>query len=395
MAFEKHEVAILALMFDKKELLNEIDEDLFEDPKVRDMFSLMKEYQKINGDLSTRNLSLRLDRDYDRHMQSLRKYLRDMPDESLILKMLGNKIVKRRILEIVPQLSNLELDDYEDLKKDILKAEALQSSESGLSFKKFKPESYGRGEGGMESYPHFLKGVKVYPGEIGIIEALPKDGKTTALVNLGALFLLHGHVVYHWSLEIPNRDPNYQVFTRYAARILGKDMNEIRGKDIQTAIKRVRLLGGDLVVKDDPYVTLKDVRGWAVKGRPTVLIIDYADLIISQTKTKEGRFQIREIYMALRNLAKEVNIPLITASQSDIKGKKTNLIGIENLEEAKIVKAGLCSWIVSLNQTPEEKEDGLMRAFIVLSTHGAKSPLRKCEVDFSKQLIKEIRREED
>ncbi|MDP1907228.1 MAG: hypothetical protein Q8K85_02930, partial [Hyphomicrobium sp.] len=125
MAFEKHEVAILALMFDKKDLINEVDVDLFEDPKVRDMFLLMQEYKEANGELSTRNLSVRLDKDYEKHMQSLRKYLREPPDESLILKMIANKIVKRRILEIVPQLSNLELDDFESLKRDIIKAESL------------------------------------------------------------------------------------------------------------------------------------------------------------------------------------------------------------------------------------------------------------------------------
>lgn len=395
MAFEKHELAILALMFKKRELLNEIDIELFEDPKVRDIFSLMRDCNQTNGSLTTRNISLRLDKNYDRHLQNLRRYLRDMPDEDLLLKMLGNKLLKRRILEIVPQLSNLELEDYEELKRAIIKAESLRATEAGLSFRRFQPDDYRKGDVGAEHYPHFLQGVKMFPGEIGIIEALPKQGKTTALVNLGVLYLLHGHRVYHWSLEIPNRKPNYQVFTRYSARLLGKDMNEIDSKDIEKAIKRMRALGGDLVVKDDPYVTLKDVRGWAVKGKPTVLIIDYADLIVSQTKTKEGRFQIREIYMSLRNLAKELNIPLITASQSDIKGRKKSLIDIENLEEAKIVKAGMCSWIVSLNQTPEEQEEGLMRCFVALSTHGVKTPLRKCEVDFSKQLIKEIRKGEN
>lgn len=380
------EITILGLLLKKPELLGEIEEDLFEDFKNKEMFNLIKShYLERSTPMSTRELSLTLGHEYEDSLSKLRKALRDPPDEKSVLKVLGNKIVKKSVLDIVPPLSKLRVDNYDLLKESIYKAESLDLINLGTSLKDYFYNEYREDSPLEEEFPTFLSGVYLYKGEIGVIEAPPKKGKTTSLVNISSILLVNGFKVFHWSLEIPKN----QLFKRYCYRLLGD-----RKLEYEKVIKRLHSFGGELQVRDDPYCSFREIRKWVIKGKPDVLIVDYADLVIPTAKSKEGRFGIRETYLALRNLAKEFNIPVWTASQTDVKGAKKMIIGMEDLEEAKIVKAGISSLIISINQTPEEEECNMGRAFIVLSTHGFKG-IRKLDMNLEKQYIKEEGKNED
>ena len=327
-------------------------------------------------------MSLVLGKDYKKHLSKFRKYLREISHEDTIVQMLGNKIVKKALLESIPSLSRLTLGSYEGLKAAIGIAESLSNSEPGTTIGDYNlvKDLFNTGRT-SEDYPDVFDGIGLLPGEVGLIEALPKGGKTLSLTHIGALHLAHGLKVYQWSLEIPKS----QVFSRYAGRLTGDPT------DLDGANKRMKLFGGELLVRDEPYATMREIRKWSLKGKPDMLMIDYADLIIPASKMKERRFEIREVYLAIRNLAKELDIPIWTASQATAKAEakvmKGGLIGMDDLEEAKIVKAGICSLILSLNQTPEEKEDMMLRMYTALSTHGFPRPVRSYEVDYVRQLI--------
>lgn len=382
-----HEVAILAFIMKNLDVIELVDPSIFEDEKSKEIFSMIKDYNSKGEILTTKEMATVLDKDFDKHLRRLRDYLREPPEKDFILRILGNKIVKKSILEIVPELSKLELRDYAPIKDAITAAESLGSGVKGFTFGDFIRDLRSSA-GEQKESPCFLKGVYLYPAEIGIIEALPKAGKTTSLVNIGVINIIHGQLVYHWSAEINKT----QVFHRYAARLVGNKY------EVEKADKRIKLFGGGLVVRDDPYASIRDIRKWVIKGKPDVLIIDYADLIMPPTKMKEKRFELKDIFLGLRNIGKETNVPIWTASQSISKAEKKiksgGLIGMADLEEAKIVKAGIASLVISLNQTDEELEDKMGRFFIVLSTHGFKG-VRRCEIDTKNQLIKEMVRNED
>lgn len=382
-----HEIAILALLFERKELVGDLDSDFFEDSKTRDIFYQMKKFIKRNKEVTTRELSLLMGKDYNSHMSKLRKFIREPPKDEVVLQMLGNKMVKKAILEVVPSLSKLNLTTYEKIKSAISTAENLNRTDSGSTVDSYNTEQeiFKGGNLLSKEYPSFLEDLYLHPGEVGLIQALPKGGKTLALTHIGSLHLIHGMKVYHWSLEIPKN----QLFGRYAGRLTGDK------RDLNGLSQKQKFYGGHLVVRDEPYCTMNDIRSWALQGRPDMLILDYADLIIPATKMKERRFEIREVYLAIRNLAKELHIPIWTASQSTVsKAEKKvlagGLMGMDDLEEAKAVKAGICALILSLNQTLDEKEDGLIRIFIALSTHGYGRAIRPCEIDYQKQYIKEM-----
>jgi replicative DNA helicase len=382
------EVAILALLLNKRELIYELNESLFDDPKVEDIYKIIKQYDTDKKNISTRELSIILGKDYKEHLNKLRRYIRSMPDERLIINIIGNKFVKQSFLDVAPDLSRLSLNDFDSLKEAIDRAESLVVTDIGTTMndyaKEYEPNSDEKWED--EGVRSFLEGVELFPGEVGLIEAIPKGGKTVSLVNIGAIALVHGLKVYHWSLEIPKS----QLFSRYAARISGSKY------EMQSAQNIIKRNGGELVVRDEPYCTPRDLRSWVLKGKPDLLIVDYADLMTAPKKNAQRRFEIRDTYLGLRNIAKEFHIPLWTASQATAKGKeklnKGHMIDETDLEEAKIVKAGICALILSLNQTPEEKEEGLLRVNLVLSTHGYNGS-RRASLDYIRQHVKEIDKE--
>lgn len=378
---EWHEIAIIALLFDRKELAMSLSEDLFDDPKSREIFQVSREIIRDNKTVSTKEISLILGSDYDKYMKKLRKMRRDPPDEDLVLRMLGNKIVKSTLLDMAPKLAKLELGDYEDLKKAIKDAESLPSRKKGTTMEEFANEM---GDDYMdfknvelEKYPTFLKNVYLYPGEVGIIQAAPKGGKTTGLVNIASLGVVHGHRVGFWELE----RPLHEMMERFALRITGT-------KDFYSTSKRIKLFGGELLLRVEPYCTPRDLRSWCLNDRLDMLVVDYFDYI-KVKREKEKRFELSEIFQFSRNLAKEFNIPVWTASQSNAKAVHKKWQGLDDLEEAKIAKSGIASLVIGINQNDDEKEESVARMNFVVSTHGYKG-YRMCEFNFEKQLVREL-----
>lgn len=382
---EWHEIAIIALLFDRKELALSLSDELFDDPKSKEIFQVSREIIRDNKSVSTKEISLILGSEYDKYMKKLRKMRRDPPDEDLVLRMLGNKIVKSTLLDMAPKLAKLELADYEELKRAIVQAESLPSRKRGCTMEEFAEEvgdHYGEFKDiELEKYPTFLKKVYLYPGEIGIIQAKPKGGKTMALVNIASIALVHGHRVGFWELERPREE----MMERFALRIVGEP-------DFKKAAKRIKLFGGELLLRVEPYCTPRDLRSWCINDKLDMLIVDYFDYI-NVKKEKERRFEISSIYQFSRNIAKEFNIPIWTGSQSGAKGIKKKWQGLEDLEESKIAKSGIASLIIGINQNDDEEEESLARFNFVVSTHGYKG-YRMCEMNFPKQLIKEINKED-
>lgn len=378
-----HEVAIISYLLDKKELIPQIRDEIFTDPKAKDIFEVVKDNHFKEKLITTRELSLLMGKEYDKYLSRLRKFIREPPDEALVLRLIANKIVKEALVDIAPEIGRLEVEDFSELKKAIEVAEALPSKNRGETMEEFAQEVDDYFDFlDLQKYPTFLNNVYIYPGEVGIVQASPKGGKTTGLVNLACLYLVHGFNVYFWELE----RPKHEMFARIALRLTGKP-------DFKLASKRIKLFGSQLYLKCDPSCTMMEIRRWLNSGRPNVCIIDYADYV-KGSKHKEERFKIRDILLFFRETAKKLDIPFWTASQSGMKGvskaKKGHYQDIEDLEEAKVAKAGIASLIIGLNQTEEEKEDQICRANIVVSTHGY-GGRRICELDFKRQLMKEIK----
>lgn len=233
-----------------------------------------------------------------------------------------------------------------------------------------------------------LSGISLFPGEVGIWAGGPKKGKTWALVNTGYSALVQGKKVIHFSLEIPAE----WLALRYDGRILQKPYKSITPDDSSNAIKKIKTFGGHLVIEDRPELTLLEIKNYLKMNKFDLVIIDYADLLTPPKKFKEKRHELLSIMQGIRRIAKEFSIPIWTASQLTAKSSQKNIASIEDLEESKIGKAGTASLILTLNQTPEEKEENICRIYVAASTRGVASSIRKVNCDFDKMLMEEIKR---
>jgi hypothetical protein len=98
---------------------------------------------------------------------------------------------------------------------------------------------------------------------------------------------------------------------------------------------------------------------------PDVIIIDYADLLVPETKV-EFRHQQNEIWKGLRNLSQEKRggkLPLvISPTQADAKSYDSKLLRLSNFSEDKR-KYSHVTAMYGLNQDPQgrEKKIGIMR----------------------------------
>lgn len=95
---------------------------------------------------------------------------------------------------------------------------------------------------------------------------------------------------------------------------------------------------------------------------PDLIVIDYADLIVPETRT-EFRHQQNEIWKGLRRLSQEKGQPLvITATQSDADSYEKGRLRLSNFSEDKR-KYGHATAFYGLNQDPKgrEKRFGIMR----------------------------------
>ncbi|MCL6542083.1 MAG: hypothetical protein K6T87_16120 [Roseiflexus sp.] len=236
-----------------------------------------------------------------------------------------------------------------------------------------------------------LSGISLFPGEVGIWAGGPKRGKTWALINTGYSALLQGKKVLHLSLEIPAE----WLALRYDGRILQKPYKLISPEDSAKAVNKIKMLGGgSLIIEDRPEMTLVEIRNYLKENQFDLVIIDYADLLTPPKKFKERRHELLSIMQGLRKIAKEFSLPIWTASQLTAKSSQKKIASIEDLEEAKIGKAGTASLVLTLNQTPEEKEEGIMRIFVAASTRGVSSPVRTVECDFNSMVMREVKKNE-
>ena len=209
-------------------------------------------------------------------------------------------------------------------------------------------------------------------GEIGVITAPTGVGKSHFLVHVGAQALLVGKNVIHYTFELSERS----VGIRYDSHLCDIPSNDVidRKDDIIARYKDADL--GRLIIKEYPTgsATVMTIRNHIEKLLlksfvPSLIIIDYADIMRSSRKFDSLRHELKLIYEELRNLAMDMNIPIWTASQANREAADKPVVGLENMAEA-YGKAMVADVVLSLSRKPLEKASGEGRLFIAKNRAG-------------------------
>lgn len=113
--------------------------------------------------------------------------------------------------------------------------------------------------------------------------------------------------------------------------------------------------------------TLMD--GWAKYDDfvPDIILIDYLDILTVENKLRDNRETVKNMAAkGLRTVAIKYNVCLVTATQSDTAGFDQKTLNMKNFrDESKILTHFTC--LIGINQTPEEKEKGMVRLNKIMS----------------------------
>ena len=227
-------------------------------------------------------------------------------------------------------------------------------------------------------------------GEIGIVTANTGVGKSHWLVAMGANAMRAGKNVLHYTFELTEQ----AVGLRYDSNLCGINSSEVinqKQRVIDYYENNEDL--GRLIIKEYPtnsasVVTIRNhIDKLMLRGfKPSVLIIDYADIMRSTRAYDSLRHELKLIYEELRNLAMEMNIPIWTASQANRDSSNSDIVGLENMSEA-YGKAMVADFVVTLSRKPIEKSTGSGRLFVAKNRAGKDGIVFPIHIDTSMSKI--------
>lgn len=226
-------------------------------------------------------------------------------------------------------------------------------------------------------------------GEIGVITANTGVGKSHFLVALGANAMRVGKNVVHYTFELTET----AVGIRYDSNLCGVASNEV--PDSKEIIKKryADLELGRLIIKEYPTgsASVHTIRNHLEKLMmknfiPSLVIIDYADVMRSTRQYDSLRHELKLIYEELRNLSMDMNIPIWTASQANRASSTADVVGLENMSEA-YGKAMVADVVLSLSRKPMEKDKGTGRIFIAKNRAGRDGVVFPVHIDTARSKI--------
>jgi replicative DNA helicase len=163
----------------------------------------------------------------------------------------------------------------------------------------------------------------LHGGELLILAARPGVGKTSLAMNIGLnVASKEKMAVAVFSLEMPST----QLLTRLLATHAKVDMRKLRGGRLAPSDEeRIseasnELFSLPLYVDDSGGLSSFDLRAKARRLKqkePTLglIVIDYLQLMHQKGKVESRQLEVSEISRALKQLAKELDVPIMALSQ--------------------------------------------------------------------------------
>ena len=227
-------------------------------------------------------------------------------------------------------------------------------------------------------------------GELGVVIAPTGVGKSHFLVQMGAEALRVGKNVVHYTFELSET----AVGLRYDSNLCEIPSSDVidRKEEVLDFYKENSL--GRLIIKEYPTGTasVQTLRNHIEKLLlksfvPSVIIIDYADIMKSSRKFDSLRHELKLVYEELRNLAMDLNVPIWTASQANREASNSEIVGLENMSEA-YGKAMVADVVLSISRKANEKATGAGRIFVAKNRAGRDGMLYPMLIDTSMSKFK-------
>jgi replicative DNA helicase len=228
--------------------------------------------------------------------------------------------------------------------------------------------------------------------ELGVVVAPTGAGKSMALVHLGAMAVVKGKTVVHYTMELADT----VVGQRYDSCLTGVELQNLMSmKDpIMEAVKHIP---GQLVIKEYPTksASTRTITGHLEKLKQKgvevdMVIVDYADLLrptATGFKSQELRHSLGNTYEELRAIGQVWDIPVWTASQTNRSGLNAEVITMEAISEA-FNKCFVADFICTISRTIEDKTENKGRMFVAKNRNGIDGIIYPMEFDTSRVHLK-------
>lgn len=214
------------------------------------------------------------------------------------------------------QLAEGETDKREPVSIATATAEAMATATA----------AYQRGGGlsgmstSLEDLDRKLGGLK--RSQLVILAGRPGSGKTAMAMNIAHRAAKRGSKIMVYSAEMPREDLAKRMLSD-AASVQTADMDNgsLSEEKMRELVMEARAQADlPLIVDDTPSLSIAQLCARARRVKRTkgleLLVVDYIGLMRGTSKTAGSRvLEIGEITMGLKNLAKELDIPVLALSQ--------------------------------------------------------------------------------
>ena len=208
-------------------------------------------------------------------------------------------------------------------------------------------------------------------GDFGLMFGGPGAGKSWSLVALAGHAVKMGFNVVYYTLEL-GEDYVGRRFDAYFTQI---PANEITfHKDKVEAI--MGKIPGKLIIKgfSPGKASISSVESHIQKctdlgTKPDLIVIDYVDLLRSKRVSRERKEEIDDIYTSTKGLARELDIPVWSASQVNRQGAQDEVI--EGHKAAgSYDKMMITDFAASISRRAKDKQTGIGRFHIMKNRYG-------------------------
>jgi replicative DNA helicase len=160
------------------------------------------------------------------------------------------------------------------------------------------------------------------PGQLIVIAARPAMGKSTLALDFArACAIKHKRPAQFFSLEMGRNEIGMRVLSAEARVALHHLRSGTTTDDdwARMASRMTDISASPLHVDDTPDITLNHIRSRARKRKAQsgldLIVVDYLQLMTSDKRTENRQQEVSDISRGLKQLAKELEIPVIALSQ--------------------------------------------------------------------------------
>lgn len=203
-------------------------------------------------------------------------------------------------------------------------------------------------------------------GEIGVVIAPTKVGKTMTLINISYNAMLQGKKVVYVTLELSGR----RIASRFDQRITCRPYDRLDARLIKLKTKKLKAKGAGLHIKDsvsyrmspnDLSVFLERLS----KDFPfDMIVVDQLALMHTPKEYKDRRHELSATCVGLRRVGAKFGVPVWVAHQATrIAGERGNTTLWDVAEDI-----GIANWsdlIIALSQQEEDKEANIIYLEVV------------------------------